>query len=695
MGLQATNAGIDFQQRVSAFMMILMEFGIGVSKVLGISNADEKIVKINFEACESIDDLVLTLESGKKIYFQMKRTISLSDDTSSEFYKVCKQFVSQYKKNRRFDFAYILMTRSESSGAIVQKLRRVLDGIRLSRSFEFIVTLNKEEKDAFDKFCSNIKNIHKKDYDEEVTEDKLLMFCIKTYVETLDIEGGEAYEKTIFLMLYDKLQIEPILFWDGLIARAVEYGANRRCVSVESLNQFFDEYKSKPSDKKKLNVTDVIDEWKRELQEEDIRFDYVVCKPTEKTQKEFEISANTILVIEMYRFLESERKEGRRYVSPDMLYLKNGMELVVLFRSSTQSRCEKFLESLYGEENSEIVIMPANKGKTKCTAAETMHKSLIVRSFDNNKGCNCINCGKSITDKTAYLIEIDNDEVSNVAGLVHKECARPIDRIIGECFLQIKDDLVSLHRFDVNRWIELCKQGKTAWEAISLMSVDKRVMVVNNFDVFEDGNYCVCSILENGNNHYITKRGKIERFGKTEAVRWRDTYRQSIKKAKEDNDPLGYTAETISFGSYQQCLTNFSNEKFIECIDAKIEPYNQVIASIYNDSNTFYAPLIYFSVDGKPLILNNGVFPLISDPFKVANCLDNWKRIGNEIDIYELCIIENDNDFILKISSLISMRIRPMVDCMFLPSQELASGIPIFLEWEMEEAAKGMKVTDI
>ena len=182
-------------------------------------------------------------------------------------------------------------------------------------------------------------------------------------------------------MLYDKLQIEPILFWDGLIARAVEYGANRRCVSVESLNQFFDEYKSKPSDKKKLNVTDVIDEWKRELQEEDIRFDYVVCKPTEKTQKEFEISANTILVIEMYRFLESERKEGRRYVSPDMLYLKNGMELVVLFRSSTQSRCEKFLESLYGEENSEIVIMPANKGKTKCTAAETMHKSLIVENL--------------------------------------------------------------------------------------------------------------------------------------------------------------------------------------------------------------------------------------------------------------------------------------------------------------------------
>ena len=130
MGLQATNAGIDFQQRVSAFMMILMEFEIEVSKVLRIDNANEKIYKIDFEACESIDDLILTLESGRRIFFQMKRTISLSDDSSSEFYKVCKQFVEQNIKNRTSDIAYVLMTRSESSSIVVHKLRRVLDGIK-------------------------------------------------------------------------------------------------------------------------------------------------------------------------------------------------------------------------------------------------------------------------------------------------------------------------------------------------------------------------------------------------------------------------------------------------------------------------------------------------------------------------------------------------------------------------------------
>lgn len=153
----------------------------------------------------------------------------------------------------------------------------------------------------------------------------------------------------------------------------------------------------------------------------------------------------------------------------------------------------------------------------------------------------------------------------------------------------------------------------------------------------------------------------------------------------------------MSFCSYQQCLKNFPDEQFIECVEAKVEPYNQIIAEIYNDSNSFYAPLIYFSVDGQPLILNNKVFPLISNPLNITKCLDNWSKIGNDISDYELCIIEQDNDFVLKISSLISMQIRPIVDCLFLPSNgnELASGIPIVLKWEVEAEAKEMQVVDL
>ncbi len=695
MGLQATNAGIDFQQRVSAFMMILTEFEIDVSKILRINNADEKIMKIDFEACECIDDLILNLESGKRIFFQMKRTISLSGDSSSEFYKVCKQFVSQSIKNRTSDLAYILMTRSESSGAVVHQLRRVLDGVRLSRNLEFISSLNLDEKGAFDKFCSNIKEIYKDQTGDDISEQGLISFCMKTYVETLDLEKGEAFEKTIFLMLHGKLLIEPITFWEGLIARAVDYGAKRRSVSVESLKEFFDDYKSKPETEAKISSLNAVNEWKRELNEGDIRFDNVVCKPNDKTQKEFQMTPNHILVIELYRFEESE-KRGYKYVSPNMLYLMNGMELEVLFRSSTHNKCEEFLDAFNFDGTPKIILMPAKKGEMKNTAAETMHKSLILKSFEeNSKGCNCINCGKSITDKNAYFIEIDNSEASCMAGLAHKDCPRPIDRIIGESILNISDEMLGLNKFDINKWIKLSKKGKTAWEATKGIDAPGHVMVVNDFDIFEDGNYCICNILDNGDKQYITKRGRIQRFGKKAAEVCLSMLKDQRGKANRSGEILGYSSVSMSFCSDKQCVTHFPSEKFLKIIDSSIEPYNRIIASIYNDSFTFYAPVMYFSVDGEPLILNNGVFPLISNPFLVSRCIDNWKQYGNEINDFEIIIIENDIEFILKISRLISQSIRPIVDCVLTSDKDKPLGTPIILKWEVEAHRKNIPVTDI
>lgn len=195
MGLQATNAGIDFQQRVSAYMMILMEFDMDISLALQV-NKSNTIKEINFEDCESIDDLVITLDSGKKIYFQMKRTISLSDDSESEFFCVCEQFVNQFLKQNENDLAYILVTRTESSKAISVKLKRILEGIRLANSLSVIEKLYQEERKIFDKVSSNIKTIYKKYTHEDISEDILLKIFLRMYVELFDIENGEEYEKT-------------------------------------------------------------------------------------------------------------------------------------------------------------------------------------------------------------------------------------------------------------------------------------------------------------------------------------------------------------------------------------------------------------------------------------------------------------------------------------------------------------------
>lgn len=684
MGLQATNAGINFQQRVSALMMILMEFGINVSSVLRIENANERINMLDFEACESIDDLVITLESGKRIYFQMKRTISLSDAEDSEFYKVCNQFVQQSIKYRTYDIAYVLMTRSEASNAIVQKLRKVLDGIRLSRNLDFILSLNVDERTAFEKYVSNIKKIYQSQTGETISDQALLSLCLKTYVETLDIESGESFEKNVFLMLHDKLRIDPVIFWECLIARAVEYGANRRNVSSESLSSFFDEYKDKPNDDEEICIVNAITEWKQEFTERDIRFDYVVCKPNKKTQINFHLDASAIMLIELFRFNESEKK-NYRFVTPNMLYLQNGMELEVMFRSSTRSMCEDFFATHSTDEKAELIVIPAKKGEVTSTPAETMHKSLILNSLEKiGNTCTCINCGKGLTNKEVKLIEIDNTEAMGIAGLAHVECIRPVDRVIGMAYLKISDEMCSLNKFNINKWIELIGKGKTAWESIKSLSVPSKAMIVNDFEVFEDGNYCICNILENDDKRYFTQRGKIDRLGKKAAEKILHQFLTQMANANKDGIYYGYSSESMSFCTNIQCKESFPTEGFLKIIDARIEPYNKVIASIYSDSLTYYAPIIYFSVDGEPLILNNGIFPLLSDPLFANKCINNWKEYGNNITDYEMCIIESDNEFILKISRLIMQQIRPVVNPIFVPSEDTPLGTIIYLQWEIE-----------
>lgn len=49
--------------------MILMEFDMDISLALQL-NRNDKIKGLNFEACKSIDDLVITLESEKRYTFR-------------------------------------------------------------------------------------------------------------------------------------------------------------------------------------------------------------------------------------------------------------------------------------------------------------------------------------------------------------------------------------------------------------------------------------------------------------------------------------------------------------------------------------------------------------------------------------------------------------------------------------------------
>lgn len=690
MGMQATNAGIDFQQRVSAYMMILMEFDMDISLALQVNRSDT-IKGINFEDCECIDDLVITLDSGKKIYFQMKRTISLSDSIDSEFYGVCVQFVKQYLKQDENDLAYILVTRTETSKAISVKLKRILEGIRLDNDLQVIEKLNQEERKIFDKIRGNIEAIYKSKTRKNISNEDLLKILLRIYVELFDIESGEEYEKTIKMILWKLVNVDVELFWRALISKAVEYGANRRCLSKENLKEQCKSYFQENKTENNLPTESFFNMfWKEGYKDIQVQIDYVVAIPTEATREKMKIEDKTIFAFEMYRFDDSKKKESLKYIAPNRMVWGNGLEFDVLFRCASQERCHNYLEKEFWEgleesgKDYKLVLWPV-KEHFNCTEVELLHKDVLERSLKNYKECVCSNCGKAIFDEKIYLIEIDNEECSGEAGMAHKECVRPVDRIIGEATIPGIEDYSYLKHFDIGYWAKMVKKGKRVWENLEKMAAQCPQLTIDTDEVFHDGNYCVCQILENGDKKYTTNRGVIDRLSKRNAELLQQQFSEQIIAAKEEENPFGYSSESYMYGRYTQILEQVGDkEEFIECTEAKVELYNESVAKIYNDCETYYVPIIYLSVEGEPFILPNGAFPMITNPFELPKYIKNWEKMGFKMPEYEICIIKDDNEFILKIISLIKNGILPVANGMFAPNGIMIRGVHIHLMWELE-----------
>lgn len=688
MGLQATNAGIDFQQRVSAYMMMLMEFDMDISLALQL-NRNDKIEGMNFEACESIDDLVITLNSGKKVYFQMKRTILLSDSVDSEFYGVCEQFVKQYLKKDEKDLAYILATRTESSKAITIKLKRILEGIRLASNLQIVTELNCEERKLFEKMCSNIKNIYKNLEKSDISDEDLLNIFLRIYIEIFDIESGEEYEKTIKLILFKLIDVDIELFWRTLISKAVEYGANRRYLSKETLKDQCKAYVEENKNTKSEHIEPFFNmSWKQGFRDIEVQIDYVIAIPTQDTKTAMKIENKTIFIFELYRFDNSKKKESLKYISPDRMKWKNGFEFEVWFRCATQERCHNYIEQEMAKkigDDYEIVLWPV-KEHFDCTDVELLHKDILLKFLEKQKECICANCGKAIFDNKAYLIEIDNEEYADAVGMVHDNCIRPVDRIIGEIIMPNMEDYSYLKHFDIASWVKLIKKGKQAWYNIEQMVVQCPHMTIDTDEVFHDGNYCLYHILENGDRRYTTNRGVIDRISKREAEGLQQMFTTRMKEAKAEGNPFGYSSESYIYGRYSQIIEQVGEkEEFIECVDAKISLYNEFVARIYNDCETYYAPITYLSVEGEPFVLPNGIFPMLTNPFELPKYIKNWEKMGFAMPDYEVCIIKDDNEFILKMISLITNQILPVVDGMFGLDGRMLRGVHMHLMWEIQE----------
>lgn len=509
------------------------------------------------------------------------------------------------------------------------------------------------------------------------------------YIEIFDIESGEEYEKTIKLILFNLIGVDVGLFWRTLISKAVEYGANRRYLSKQTLKEQCKSYLEDNKDVKSEFTEQFLKmSWKEGFRDIEVQLDYVIAIPTKDTKEAMKIENETVFVFELYRFDDSKKKESLKYISPDRMKWNNGFEFEIWFRCATQERCHKYIENELSKkigDSYEIVVWPIKK-HFDYTDVEMLHKDVLLKCLNNQKECICASCGKAIFDNESYLIEIDNEEYSDMVGMVHHNCIRPVDRIVGEIIIPQIEDFSYLKHFDISTWAKLIKNGKQAWANIEKMAAQCPQMTIDTDEVFHDGNYCLYQILENGDRKYTTNRGVIARIRKREAELLQQKFTVQMNEAKVEGNPFGYSSESYIYGRYTQIIEQVGDkEEFIECVEAKVGLYNEFVARIYNDHETYYAPIIYLSVEGKPFILPNGFFPMLTNPFEIPKYINNWERMGISMPDYEVCIIRDDNEFILKMISLITNHILPVVDGMFGLDGRMIRGIHMHLMWEIQK----------
>ncbi len=137
MSGRGTSGGVVFQAEVGAYI------AAGILAERPLSRLDTSLPgspeKVLFETLSAVDDILVETDVGT-IFFQAKRTISLSDNVTSDLASVVSQFVKQYREGvlykgilRHLDVAkdrLVLVVSDESPDTITQNLCEILDRYR-------------------------------------------------------------------------------------------------------------------------------------------------------------------------------------------------------------------------------------------------------------------------------------------------------------------------------------------------------------------------------------------------------------------------------------------------------------------------------------------------------------------------------------------------------------------------------------
>ncbi|WP_195638220.1 hypothetical protein [Enterocloster bolteae] len=678
MTLQATNAGIDYQQRVSAFFLVLMLRNKDMD--LFLPGANGKIQWIQLESMEDIDDMVLSNERGNNYYFQIKRKISFQNNPKSEFYKTCIQFVEQYEKGREKTENYYLITSEESSSKVTERLRRLLNHIRVSNSLK-IPSLNKEDKRIFDDFTNMIDLIFSQITGGTITRETLLELCRRIYIVTLNVEKEKSDERVALAILQLGKSKDIRYIWETLIAQSLYYATNRMKIKKEFLEKEYGTYLL--SKEPKTNNGEPFFNIETESIAQ-IGYDIILGQSSELLEAMGEeAKLEDYVVLQLYRFDEVGKKNISFYTPPDVLTMPNDLNVNVIQRFSSIKGFQRFMEEKGSTLQKQNIYFFGGQGdgQEDNFPQAQLHKKWVEDIIHSKEFCEqrkCIHCEESVFD-SSFIIEIDNINEKLKVGLAHEECVRPVDRILGIVKIPFYQEFSYLNKFDIESWISNLIDGQRCFANLEFRHITLANMLWNDdIESNKKGRFCIKVLLDDGDVTYVKQRGFVYRGPKENILEDTRFMNNSLKNNKED--PFAYIKNTWESGNYSMLKNRVEiSEEIVLCKSYECVQYTSEIRELFDIKGNYYAPLVFISIDDE-IVLIDGYLFLMTNPFDLDKYLKNWKKhLGidfTEVE-YEVSGVYSDQEMDQLMKSVFSDGISVIVNPWFGNEKELLRGISI------------------
>ena len=632
-GGAATNAGIDFQTRVAALATVSMLADAADLSSFGLGYVGEVPVEVRFETADRVDDIVLVLPSGR-ILVQAKNSIDLSSGVDSELAKVVRQIVAAYCSSKRGD-RYLLAVSPSASARIRQDLEKLCHSYRLNFSGSVNNPLTTSEMRTFEVFRDHVLREYVVHTGESCTTKVFDRILAATHVVTFDIAEGHSGERNAITALSTIMKSNPILLWNSLLTMCTSLARDRMSIDTHGLRLRFEP----------LLCSGAVDATKSNNPLPPIALEGSVSMGREVVLVEDE-DGRTAMLFELGRF-DSDGARRVRYAN-GFVEISSNLRYRILRRTATYAGMVRELEDyLHSKIRGELVVVGTDLDDLDASPFAQAHAARFRDAIETTSAALvCLVCGRPISQNMAYSVEIDDADHPYQVGVVHRECLRPMHRVIGTLAADAVAVAPSLVDFDYRTWISKMHRGQACWNSARAGGMAGCVVIAWNPDnsTAASGGWSVRYDLSDGTSRYALVRSRVWRGSRQMAEDLTRQLNDSAARDASNGDPKVYGLRGYNRRSLAICAEDPNPPSVLS---HRAVPITEATVAAYSTAENYYAPVFYLSDSTTGRLFDlNGIQVLLTDPLRYDDMVANWRLAGIRTpDHLSATIVASDTEF--------------------------------------------------